>query len=95
MKFSMQDLDHLAQLSHLTLSESEKEAFAPQIDHVLDYMAKLSEVTIDPSVLSAVSPPQMQLREDVVQSEFLPLMAENAPDWDAASHAFFVPKISN
>lgn len=95
MKFSTQDLDHLAHLAHLTLSDSEKEAFAPQIEHVLGYMAKLSEVTIDPSVLASIPVPQMQLRDDVVTSAPMPFLAENAPDWDAASHAFFVPKISN
>jgi aspartyl-tRNA(Asn)/glutamyl-tRNA(Gln) amidotransferase subunit C len=95
MNFSIKDLDHLAQLSHLTLSNAEKEAFAPQIDHVLDYMAKLSEVTIDQAVLASVPVPQMQLRDDVVTSTPMPLLADNAPDWDAASHAFFVPKISN
>ena len=94
MNFSTQDLDHLANLAHLTLSDSEKVAFASQIDHVLGYMGKLSEVVIPSSVLDAIPLPQMQLREDVVTTSAIPFLAENAPDWDAASNAFFVPKIS-
>ena len=94
MNFSTQDLDHLANLAHLTLSDSEKVAFASQIDHVLGYMGKLSEVVIAPAVLTATPVPQMQLREDVVTPSAIPFLAENAPDWDAASNAFFVPKIS-
>lgn len=93
MNFSTQDLDHLAKLAHLSLTEQEKQAFLPQIDHILGYMSKLSDVAVDRARLDSLLDAEMQLRDDVVSEADLPLLADNAPDWDAAANAFFVPKI--
>ena len=40
----MFDIDHIAELARLGLSESEKEKFAKELTAILDFVAKLKEV---------------------------------------------------
>lgn len=87
-----QNIDRLAALAHLDLTPEEKDAFATQIDHILGYMSSLSAVSI-PELPVMTSLPTA-LREDQVSSGLdTASLTQNAPDWDAESHAFFVPKI--
>lgn len=44
MSISRQDIDHVAELAHLELSEAEKERFSEQLGSVLEYVDSLKEV---------------------------------------------------
>jgi aspartyl-tRNA(Asn)/glutamyl-tRNA(Gln) amidotransferase subunit C len=47
MKLSLQEVEKIAKLSRLELTEAEKEKFANQLSAVLDYVGKLNEVNTD------------------------------------------------
>lgn len=44
MKLSKQEIDHLALLARIGLTDEEKEKFGGQISSVLDYVGKLNEL---------------------------------------------------
>jgi aspartyl-tRNA(Asn)/glutamyl-tRNA(Gln) amidotransferase subunit C len=44
MKISKEEIEHIAVLARLSLSEEEKELFGPQLSSILDYMKKLDEL---------------------------------------------------
>jgi aspartyl-tRNA(Asn)/glutamyl-tRNA(Gln) amidotransferase subunit C len=44
MKISKEEIEHIAVLARLSLSEKEKELFGPQLSNVLDYMEKLNKL---------------------------------------------------
>lgn len=44
MKLTKQEVDHLAALARIGLTEEEKEKFSDQISSVLDYVSKLNEL---------------------------------------------------
>jgi aspartyl-tRNA(Asn)/glutamyl-tRNA(Gln) amidotransferase subunit C len=43
-KISMSDLDHIAKLARINLTESEKNIFLPQLESVLEYLDVLNKV---------------------------------------------------
>jgi aspartyl-tRNA(Asn)/glutamyl-tRNA(Gln) amidotransferase subunit C len=47
MKLAKQEVEKIAKLSRLELSEAEKEKFANQLSPVLDYFDKLKEINTD------------------------------------------------
>ncbi len=44
MKIFKEEIEHIATLARLSLSEEEKELFGSQLSSVLDYMEKLNEL---------------------------------------------------
>lgn len=46
-KISPSDLDHIAKLARIDLSESEKETFLPQLESVIEYFDVLNKVNTD------------------------------------------------
>jgi aspartyl-tRNA(Asn)/glutamyl-tRNA(Gln) amidotransferase subunit C len=93
MKVERGEVEHVALLARLKLSEEEKEVFTSQLNAILDYMEKLNELdtgAIEPTfhVVSHCN----TMREDEVKGS-LPQEAslENAPD--RAQGCFRVPKI--
>ena len=46
-KLSISDLEHIAKLARIGLSESEKKTFLPQLESVLNYFDILKEVDTD------------------------------------------------
>jgi len=44
MKISKEEIEHIAVLARLSLSEEEKGLFGPQLSSILDYMEKLNEL---------------------------------------------------
>lgn len=51
-KLKISDVEHIAKLSRLTLSQTEKERFANQLSDVLEYVGQLNEVdttNVDPT----------------------------------------------
>lgn len=44
MKITKEDIEHIAVLARLSLSEEEKELFGSQLSNILDYMETLNEL---------------------------------------------------
>jgi len=87
------DVEHIAQLARLALTDSEKEKFATQLASILSYVEKLKELdTTNVEATSHVVTIGNVVREDKV----IPSLEEdvallNAPD--RAGNFYRVPKI--
>jgi len=92
-KISKKDVQYVARLARLNVSEGKMEAFTQQLDRILTYMDKLNELdTSDVEPMSHVTDVCNAFREDIVQ-ESLPqrITLENAPERE---NGFFkVPRI--
>lgn len=93
MKLSKQEVEHVAKLARLAVSEEEKEAFGRQLSEILTYVGKLNELDtskVEPT--SHVLDLSNVFRDDVVR-ESLPAaeVLANAPD--RVNDHFRVPKI--
>ena len=92
-KITRKEVEHVARLARLALSEEEKELMTRQLDRILGYMDKLNELDtsrVEPT--SHVIPMENVMREDGVRPSFSQDEAlANAPDRDGAS--FRVPRI--
>jgi aspartyl-tRNA(Asn)/glutamyl-tRNA(Gln) amidotransferase subunit C len=93
MRVEISEVEHVARLARLRLSEEEKELFTSQLNAILDYVEKLNELDT-----SAVEPTfhvvshRNVMREDEVKGSFpQEVSLENAPD--QANECFRVPKI--
>jgi len=93
MRLTREEVEHIALLARLKLSEEEKERYREQLSSILDHVAQLQELdTADVHPLSSVLAEAMPLREDLprdslTQGELL----KNAPD--KAQEQFRVPPI--
>ena len=97
MKISRADVERVAELAYLDLSEAELEMYRAQIDEILEYIDKLNELdtaSVEPmaQVLADDQTADATLREDVVvpcgvAAEIL----EQAPDPEPPY--FRVPKV--
>jgi len=87
------DVEHIAQLARLELSEEEKERYGQQLSAILEYAARLQKLdTHDIPPTSSVLPPRSVLRKD----EAIPGLdredvLRNAPLVD--DHQFRVPLV--
>jgi len=93
VRISKEDIEHIASLGRLHLTEGEKELFGSQLSSILDYMEKLNELdTTEVAPTSHVLPLSNVMRDDV-PGPSIPredaLM--NAPDH--TDKFFRVPKI--
>lgn len=93
MKITRQEVEHVAKLARLELSEQQKDMFTDQLSNILTYVEQLNELDtkgIEPT--SHVLDINNVMRDDVAQ-ESLPQdrALANAPD-KAAGH-YRVPKI--
>ncbi len=67
MKLSKKDIEHVAELARLDLSDEEKERYGNQLSDILTYVNQLSEVDTDGVEPSAqVTGLQNQYREDEI-----------------------------
>jgi aspartyl-tRNA(Asn)/glutamyl-tRNA(Gln) amidotransferase subunit C len=93
MSLSLEEVEHIAVLARLRLTDEEKERYRQQLSAVLDYMAKLKEVDtahIEPT--ATVLPLRTVLRPDVVTPSLSPAeLLANAPLAEAAM--FRVPPV--
>ena len=91
---TIKDVEHVAKLARLALTEEEKEKFAPQLNAVLEYVDELNEVDttgIEPMAHSIKISNVM--REDEVKQDFSrEEMLKNAPEEEDGF--FKVPKIN-
>lgn len=93
MSVTKKDVDYVADLARLQLTEEETESLADDMNQILDYMTTLEEVdTSDVEPLEHVIDLEYRLREDKAKE---PISHEdalkNAPDAD--SDYFRVPRV--
>lgn len=93
MSLTRLEVDHIADLARLELSEAEKEQYRQQLSAVLDYIARLQELdTADIPPTSSVLPERTALRPDVARPGLsLEQLMRNAPDSEAEQ--FRVPPV--
>jgi aspartyl-tRNA(Asn)/glutamyl-tRNA(Gln) amidotransferase subunit C len=92
-KITRADVQHVARLARLSLTDAEIERFVPQLESILDYVAmmdKLDVSNVEP--MAHALPLNNVLREDVVTPS-LPVeeVLQNAPETDGPF--FKVPKV--
>ncbi|MFA6410732.1 MAG: Asp-tRNA(Asn)/Glu-tRNA(Gln) amidotransferase subunit GatC [Candidatus Buchananbacteria bacterium] len=84
MALSIKDVEHIAMLARLGLTEAEKEKFAGQLSSILDYFEQLKEVNTDNVEPTAqVTGLENVLRPDVVENvdaATMKKLIELAPD---------------
>ena len=93
MKISKQDVEHVAKLARLEITETEKDAFSQQLSSILTYVEKLKTLNTKGVEPTATVLEQVNVfREDKARPSLPPEKAlANAPE---QSDGFFVvPKI--
>ena len=93
MRITQEEVEHVAKLARLAVTEEEKERYSQQLSNILTYIEKLKELDtskVDPT--SHVLPMKNVFREDEVRPS-LPReeILKNAPD--RTEEFFRVPKI--
>ena len=93
MSLTLQEVEHIALLARLALTEDEKKRYQQQLSDILDHVAKLQNLdTSGISTESSVLPPRARLREDVQADGLATGTAlSNAPD--AEDNQFKVPPV--
>ena len=93
MKITVSDVEHVARLARLELSNEEKSLFAGQMDAILAYVEKLKELDTDGILpTSHAVPMENAFREDLTQPSMGTDKAlANAPQ--KADGFYRVPKI--
>lgn len=65
MKLTIEEVEHIAALARLELTDAEKQQYAEQLSDILDYAARLDELdTDDIPPMTSVLNTQLRLRED-------------------------------
>jgi aspartyl-tRNA(Asn)/glutamyl-tRNA(Gln) amidotransferase subunit C len=93
MKITRDEVEHVAKLARLAITEEEKERYTQQLSNILTYIEKLKELdTFKVEPTSHVLPMKNIFREDEVRPS-LPReeILKNAPD--RTEEFFSVPKI--
>ena len=93
MKITLEEVNHVAKLAHLTLSDEETSALRADLDAILGYVQQLEELDVsDVEPTTHAVHLEMPMRQDVVvptvnREDIL----SNAPDHDEGM--FKVPRI--
>jgi aspartyl-tRNA(Asn)/glutamyl-tRNA(Gln) amidotransferase subunit C len=93
MPLSQKEVDHIAALARLELTDEQKTQYRIQLSAILDYMAKLSALDLeDVPPTSGAGLTQMSLRADETRPS-LPVgtLLANAPD--AEDDQFKIPPV--
>ena len=65
MTLTLQEVEHIALLARLELTQEEKERYQQQLSDILDHVAQLQALdTSQIKTASVVQPPKARLRED-------------------------------
>lgn len=91
----IEDVEYVAKLARLELSEEEKIRFTKQLGNILDYFKQLNEVdTENVEPMTQAIPKINVMREDKVQPcDFLDKILANAPEEEDGY--FRVPRITD
>jgi aspartyl-tRNA(Asn)/glutamyl-tRNA(Gln) amidotransferase subunit C len=72
MKLSIEEVEHIADLARLRLTDAAKRRFATQLSDILDYAARLDELdTSQIRPTASVLDMQLRLREDAARPGLL------------------------
>ena len=93
MSLTLQEVEHIALLARLELSEEEKLLYQQQLSDILDHVAKLQKLdTSNISTGSSVLPPKARLRIDSAEKSLSPdETLKNAPSVE--ENQFKVPPV--
>lgn len=93
MKITEKDVEHVAKLARLALSDEEKKLFTEQLNSILDYVDKLNQLdTEGVEPLAHVFPAFNVFREDETRTSLsIEDVLQNAPDKEG--RFFKVPKV--
>jgi aspartyl-tRNA(Asn)/glutamyl-tRNA(Gln) amidotransferase subunit C len=93
MTLTLKEVEHIALLARLDLTQEEKERYQQQLSAILDHVAQLQELdTSDIKTTSSVLPPRSRLREDKALEGLSTRQAlQNAPA--AEKDQFRVPPV--
>jgi aspartyl-tRNA(Asn)/glutamyl-tRNA(Gln) amidotransferase subunit C len=93
MPLTLKEVEHIADLARLELTDEEKARYREQLSAILDYVAQLRELdTTGIPPTSSVLPPRSALREDEPRPGLsLEELLRNAPDVEAGQ--FRVPPV--
>ena len=93
MRLTPEEVEHVALLGRLSLSEEERERFTTQLNSNMQYFEQLQQIdTTDVSPTSHAVPMTNVFREDAPQPSLSPEEAlQNAPDQDR--DCFQVPRV--
>ncbi|QQG45689.1 MAG: Asp-tRNA(Asn)/Glu-tRNA(Gln) amidotransferase subunit GatC [Candidatus Sungiibacteriota bacterium] len=89
MSISRQDIEHIAKLARIELSESEKQKFVGELSAILEFVKKLNEVKTDIESLSYTAAHHTVMRPDTQQDtdlegssvELLAAVPEKKDSW--------------
>lgn len=93
-KLSIKDVEHIAKLSRLELSDAEKEKFAGQLSSVINYVEELNEVdTTGVEITAQVTGlTNVMVADEIKPGEMdYPKIEKNAPEFRDGS--FVVPAV--
>ncbi len=93
MTLSIQEVEHIAKLARLELTDEEKARYREQLSAILDHVAQLSKLdTANVPPMTAVFGSDSHLRKDKVRKPLGPRkLLKNAPDHD--QDQFKVPAV--
>ena len=93
MTLTIAEVEHIAELARLDLTEEEKARYREQLSAILDYAARLQELdTADIPPTASVLPPRSVLRPDVARKGLsTETLLSNAPEVEASQ--FRVPPV--
>ncbi|MBN2565482.1 MAG: Asp-tRNA(Asn)/Glu-tRNA(Gln) amidotransferase subunit GatC [Candidatus Eisenbacteria bacterium] len=93
MRLTPEQVEHVALLARLRLTEDEKARFTTQLNSILEHFEQLQQIdTTDVEPMSHAVPMSNVLREDEVKPSLAPEEAlRNAPDSD--DDCFRVPRV--
>ena len=93
MSLSLEEVNHIAKLARLQLSDAEKELYRGQLSAILDYAARLQALdTASVAPTSTGLPPRSSLRPDEPRPGLsLQALLRNAPQVEAGQ--FRVPPV--
>lgn len=81
-----EDLDHVAMLAHVALTEAERDQLTQQLSSILEHIAVLNEANISETApLTSIQALQNVMRPDIVRPSYPPdEILANAPDREEA-----------
>lgn len=93
MKINREQVEHVARLARLALSDEERDSLTGDMDAILGYVAKLDQLDTDHIVPTAHAVPvENAFREDAIARSIGTEKAlQNAPE--ASDDCFVVPKV--
>lgn len=93
MRLTLQEVEHIAQLAHLSLTEAQKALYRQQLSAILEYAQRLDELDTSGLPPTATALPSRSVMRPDETEESMPRedLLSNAPE--SAEGLFLVPPI--